>query len=145
MGATPKGLAYEGFFGKANVQTRTPMTPDTVFWLASMTKNLTAIACMQLVEQGRIDPEQSASDILPQLASPKVLEGFDSRGVPILRPAKRPITVRHLLTHTSGYTYADWSEALTRYEGATGLQDVTTCQNAAFGAPIEFSSLSRSA
>jgi CubicO group peptidase (beta-lactamase class C family) len=138
LGATSKGLAYEGFFGRANAQTGTPMAPDTVFWLASMTKTFTAIACMQLIEQGKLDPEQRAGDILPQLTSPKVLDGFDAHGAPILRPAKRPITVRHLLTHTSGFTYANWSEVLTRYEQVTGLPDITTVQNDAFDAPIEF-------
>jgi CubicO group peptidase (beta-lactamase class C family) len=55
-----------------------------------------------------------------------------------LRPARRPLTVRHLLTHTSGYTYANWSEALTRYERATGLPDIATLRNDAFNAPLEF-------
>src|SRR5207302_1911640 len=79
-----------------------------------------------------------AGEILPQLASPKVLEGFDADGKPRLRPARRPLTVRHLLTHTSGYTYANWSEALTRYERVTGLPDIATLRNDAFNAPLEF-------
>jgi CubicO group peptidase (beta-lactamase class C family) len=114
------------------------MAPDTVFWLLSMTKAFTAVACMQLIEQGRLDPEQLAGDILPQLASPRVLDGFDAHGTPILRPARRPVTVRHLLTHTSGFTYANWSEALPRYERVTGLPDITSLQNKAFDAPLEF-------
>lgn len=138
MGATSRGLVYEGFAGKANAQTGTPMRPDTVFWLLSMTKAFTAVAAMQLVEQGRLDPEQPAADILPQLASPRVLDGFDAHGAPILRPAARPIAVRHLLTHTSGFTYANWSQALTRYEQVTGLPDITSLQNRAFDAPLEF-------
>jgi len=138
MGATPKGIAYEGAFGKANIQQGTSMEPDTVFWLLSMTKPITATACMQLIEQGRLRLDQKASDVLPQLASPNLLEGFDADGKPRLRQAKRPITVRHLLTHTSGYTYANWSEALTRYEQVTGLPDITTLRNAAFDGPLEF-------
>jgi methyl acetate hydrolase len=138
MGATPKGVVYEGAFGKANINVGTPMASDTVFWLLSMTKAFTATACMQLIEQGRLHPDQEASEILPQLASPKVLEGYDADGKPRLRPARRPITVRHLLTHTSGFTYSIWSEALTRYEKVTGMPDIATCQNAAFDAPLEF-------
>jgi len=137
-GATPKGVVYEGAFGQANVEAGTPMAADTVFWLLSMTKPITATACMQLVEQGRLHLDQNAGEILPQLASPKVLEGFDADGKPRLRPARRPLTVRHLLTHTSGYTYANWSEALTRYERATGLPDIATLRNDAFNAPLEF-------
>ena len=67
-----------------------------------------------------------------------MLEGFDAAGQPLLRPASRPITVRHLLTHTSGYTYSIWSEAITRYQQVTGQPDIATCQNAAFAAPLEF-------
>jgi methyl acetate hydrolase len=138
IGASADGIVYKGSFGKANVQTGSAMSADTVFWIASMTKAITATALMQLIEQGRIHPEQAASEILPELASPQVLEGFDADGRPRLRPAKRPITVRHLLTHTSGYTYSIWSEALTRYQKATGLPDIGVCKNAAFGAPLEF-------
>jgi len=138
MGATQKGILYEGSFGKADIGLGTSMAPDTVFSLFSMTKAITATACMQLIEQGRLRLDQKASDILPQLAFPKVLEGFDADGNPRLRPAKRAITVRHLLTHTSGYTYANWSEALTRYQQVTGLPDIATLRNAAFEAPLEF-------
>ena len=138
IGATPNGIAFEGASGKANIHQGTSMATDTVFWLLSMTKAITATACMQLIEQGRLRLDQTAGDMLPQLASPKVLEGFDADGKPRLRPTKRPITVRHLLTHTSGYTYANWSEALTRYEMVTGLPDIATLRNAAFDAPLEF-------
>ena len=138
VGASTDEVVYEGTFGKADIHTGSPMSVDTVFWLLSVTKAFTATACMQLIEQGRLHPDQEAREILPQLAVPKVLEGFDAEGRPLLRPAKRPITVRHLLTHTSGYTYSIWSEALTRYESVTGLPDIATCRNAAFEAPLEF-------
>jgi methyl acetate hydrolase len=138
MGANADGIVYAGAFGKANVETGAPMRDDTIFWLLSMTKAFTATAAMQLIEQGRMHLDQPAAEILPQLAAPRVLEGFDAAGQPILRPAKRPITVRHLLTHTSGYTYSVWSDAITRYEQATGMPDIATCQNAAFAAPLEF-------
>ncbi|MGY2997213.1 serine hydrolase domain-containing protein [Mesorhizobium sp. URHB0026] len=136
--AGPDSMIYEGTFGKANTVTGATMRTDTVFWLLSMTKAFTATACMQLIEQGRINPEDDAAKYLPQLANPMVLEGFDSDGKPRLRPAKRAIKVRHLLTHTSGYTYSIWSDALTRYENVTGMPDIATCKNGAFLAPLEF-------
>jgi methyl acetate hydrolase len=138
VAATPKGMVYEGAFGKANVATGAAMTLDTVFWLLSMTKAFTATACMQLIEQGRLHLDDDAAKYLPELASPQVLEGFAEDGTPRLRPARRAIKVRHLLTHTSGYTYSIWSEALTRYEKVTGMPDIATCKNAAFTAPLEF-------
>jgi methyl acetate hydrolase len=138
MGCTSDGVVYEGSAGTANIETGAPIATDSVFWLLSMTKTFTAVACMQLIEQGKLDLEQRASDILPDLGSPRVLAGFDSDGAPRLRPARRPITVRHLLTHTSGFTYANWSEVLPRFESVTGLPDITSLQNRAFDAPLEF-------
>jgi CubicO group peptidase (beta-lactamase class C family) len=78
------------------------------------------------------------AEVLPALAAPRVLEGFDASGKPRLRAAKRPITLRHLLTHTSGYTYSTWSKAITEYERVTGIPDVSECKNGAFEAPLEF-------
>jgi CubicO group peptidase (beta-lactamase class C family) len=138
MGATQRGLIYEGASGHANPQTGTAMTPDTVFWLLSMTKAITATACMQLIEQGKLSLDQPAGDILPELKSPQVLEGFDASGQPKLRPARNTITVRRLLTHTSGFTYGIWSENISRYEKETGMPDIGYSMNGAFRAPLEF-------
>jgi methyl acetate hydrolase len=138
MGATQRGLIYAGASGHANPQTGTAMTPDTVFWLLSMTKAITATACMQLIEQGRLRLDQPAGEILPELKSPQVLVGFDASGQPELRPARNTITVRHLLTHTSGFTYSIWSENLSRYEKVTGMPDIGYSMNGAFKAPLEF-------
>jgi CubicO group peptidase (beta-lactamase class C family) len=138
IAATPKGIVFEGAFGKGNVTTGASMTADTVFWLLSMTKAFTATACMQLIEQGRVSLDDDAAKYMSELASPQILDDFAADGTPRLRPAKRAIKVRHLLTHTSGYTYSIWSEALTRYEKATGMPDIATCKNAAFTAPLEF-------
>ena len=76
--------------------------------------------------------------LLPQLELPKVLDGFDSNGAPKLRPAKGEITLRHLLTHTAGFTYSTWSEPMTKYEKVTGTPFVGECKNATFNLPLEF-------
>jgi methyl acetate hydrolase len=131
IGATDNGVVYEGAFGPS-------ITADSVFWIASMTKAITATACMQLVEQGRLQLDQPMGKLLPQLESPKVLDGFGSDGAPKFRPAKREITLRHLLTHTAGFTYSTWSEPMTQYEKVTGLPSVGECKNATFNAPLEF-------
>src|SRR5438132_4484996 len=75
MAATDKGVVYEGAFGKRELGKDAPMTLDTVVWIASMTKAITATAAMQLVEQGKLDLERPAGDTVPALASAKVLEG----------------------------------------------------------------------
>jgi methyl acetate hydrolase len=131
IGATDKGIVYEGAFGPS-------ITADSVFWIASMTKAITATACMQLVEQGKLQLDQPMGKLLPQLEAPKVLEGFDANGSPRLRPAKTAITLRHLLTHTAGFTYSIWSEPMTQYEKVTGTPFVGECKNATFSAPLEF-------
>jgi CubicO group peptidase (beta-lactamase class C family) len=138
MVANQNGLLYEGSVGRRDLSKSAGMSPDTVFWLLSMTKAITATACMQLVEQGRLKLDQRMADVLPELGSPKVLEGFDAQGQPRLRPARRDVTLRHLLTHTSGYTYANWSDRLGQFEKVTGMPDVAYSKNGALLAPLEF-------
>jgi CubicO group peptidase (beta-lactamase class C family) len=114
------------------------MSVDTVVWIASMTKAVTAAAAMQLVERGKLSLEKPASDVVPALGSAKVLEGFDDAGKPRLRAPKRPITLRHLLTHTAGFSYEIWSSSIARFQEATGTPGITTCTNAALGTPLLF-------
>ena len=114
------------------------MTLDTVCWIASMTKAITGTAAMQLVEQGRLDLDAPASGVVPSLAEVGVLEGFNDDGQPQVRPARSPITLRHLLTHTAGFGYEFWTEELLRYQQATGVPSVTTCELASLTAPALF-------
>ncbi len=92
-----------------------PLTTDTLFQIASMTKAITSVAAMQLVEAGKLDLDSDIGTLLPALADPQVLTGFDDAGVPQLRPASGPITLRQLLTHTSGLGYEFMSAELTRW------------------------------
>jgi methyl acetate hydrolase len=108
MAATDKGLLYEGAVGPRALDQSAAMTPDTVFRIASMTKAITSVAAMQLVEQGKLKLEGPVPNIDPALGAAQVLEGFDAGGAPRLRPARRPITLRHLLTHTAGFSYDIW-------------------------------------
>jgi methyl acetate hydrolase len=139
VGADKTGIVYEGAVGSADASTGgAPVSVDSVFWMLSMTKAITAAACMQLIEQGKLRLDQPAGEILPQLKTPLVLTGFDAAGRPMLRPARRAVTLRHLLTHTSGFTYPVWSADILRYERATGMPDIAYSMNGAFGAPLEF-------
>lgn len=106
--------------GVRGVADPTPMAADTVFWIASCTKAITSAAALQLVERGVLDLDAPVGERLPILASLKVLEGFDAAGAPKVRPARRPITLRSLLTHTSGLAYDFFSDDLTRYHAAVG-------------------------
>jgi methyl acetate hydrolase len=97
---------YQGAFGVADVATGRPLTTDALFRIASMTKPITSVALMQLIEQGRLGLEDPAEKYLPELAGLKVIESFDATtGAYRVRPASRPATVKHFLTHTSGLAY----------------------------------------
>src|SRR5215471_19547669 len=138
VAANSDGVIYEGAFGKRNLANGTDMTADSVFWIASMTKALTATAAMQLVEQGKLQLDEPISKVLPELAAPQVLEGFDDKGQPKLRPAKRPITLRQLLTHTAGFTYDLWDADTAQYVKVANLPGIISCKNAALKTPLAF-------
>lgn len=136
--ANRDGTIYEGSFGVRDLDQRSAMTNDTVMWIASMTKAITGAAAMQLVEQGKLTLDDPASKVIPELGAVQVLTGFDGDGAPELRPPKSDITLRNLLTHTSGYGYDIWSEDLCRYQEATDTPGVTGCENAALTTPLLF-------
>lgn len=129
-------VIYQGAHGKRDLSKDDDMTLDSVFWIASMTKAITTAAGMQLVEQGKLSLDAPIGKVLPDLATPQVLEGFDANGEPKLRPAKNPITLRHLMTHTAGFAYDMWNGDMVRYLEKTGLPPVTTCKNDALKTPL---------
>jgi methyl acetate hydrolase len=107
MVASANKTLYAGAFGAAK--------PDSISSIASMTKPITAVAAMQLVERGKLALDEPVARHLPELTKLDVLEGFDGAGKPVLRPATKPITLRHLLTHTSGFAYSVWHEGMFKY------------------------------
>src|SRR5690242_16707515 len=138
MAATDRGLLYEGAFGTRDLDGGPAMTPGTLFRIASMTKAVTAVAAMQLVERGLLALDDPVPDIDPTLSAPQVLAGFDSAGVPKLRPARGQITLRHLLTHTAGFGYEIWNSDLVRFIAATGMPARATGKLAAIRLPLSF-------
>ena len=138
MAATDKGVLYQGAFGQRELGKPAPMTLDTVVWIASMTKAITGAAAMQLVERGKLSLERPAAEVVSELGAVRVLEGFDAAGKPRLRAPKRPMTLRHLLTHTAGFSYEIWSPAIAQFQQVTGTPGITTCTNAALGTPLLF-------
>ena len=120
MATTDRTVIYEGAFGPRCVGTPAKMSTDTVFRIASMVKLLTSVAAMQLVESGKLSLDEPASKVDPELGSVPVLTGFDAKGNPQLRPPLRPITLRNLLTHTSGFSYPLWDQNAVRYYAVAG-------------------------
>jgi methyl acetate hydrolase len=131
-------VVYEGAAGERVLGGGAAMTTDTVIWIASMTKAVTGAAAMQLVERGLLDLDRPAEEIAPALADARVLEGFDDAGRPKLRPPKTAITLRRLLTHTSGFGYEIWNADVARWLEATGTPDIMSCKDATLSTPLLF-------
>jgi CubicO group peptidase (beta-lactamase class C family) len=113
--AGPGALRYVGAFGKRDVYRNINATPDTIFRLASMTKPITSLAVMMLYDEGRIALDDPVTRHLPAYRQPPVLTRFDAAGTAYeSRPASRPITIRDLLTHTSGIAYPFLDPTLAR-------------------------------
>ena len=125
-------VIYQGAFGVADVATKRPLNPDALFRIASMTKAVTSVALMQLVEQGRLTLDDPGEKYLPELAGLKVIESFDAKtGDYKVRPASKAPTVRHFLTHTSGLAYPFTSATWRDFKPRAG-------ETYPFGGPLVF-------
>ena len=134
----PDGEVVTAAAGMRDVGTGAAMTVDTVVWIASMTKAITAAAAMQLVEQGTLSLDGPIAEVLPELGTLAVLDGFASDGAPRLRPAQGAVTLRQLLTHTSGFVYDMWNADIDRYMKATGTPGIISCAEKALRLPLVF-------
>lgn len=123
--ANANGVLYQGAFGRRDASSRVPIELDSIFEIASMTKPITSVAAMQLVEQGKLALDEPASKYLPEFATFPVLDGFDRRGRALLHRVRTPVTLRQLLSHTSGFAYTTWSPEMSRYEAIGGNSETT--------------------
>ncbi len=138
MLANRDGTLFEAAFGERSVGSGAPMTLDTVVWIASMTKALTTTAALQLVEQGKLELDAPVGDVVPQLGQARVLTGFDSSGQPLTRAPQRQLTLRHLLTHTSGFSHEVWSADMRQAQAACDLPRIGSGRKAALNVPLMF-------
>lgn len=136
VAASDSEIIYKGAFGKRDLGKPDAMTLDSVFWIASMTKAVTTAGAMQLVEAGKLQLDEPIGRLIPELASLRVLDGFDESGAPKLRPAKNQITLRQLMTHTSGFCYDMWNADMSRYYEAANLPRIISCEKRALSAPL---------
>lgn len=106
--------------GKRGIESDEPMTPENVFWIASFTKMLTGIACMQLVESGalRLDDGEQLEGLCPELKDLPVLrkDGTTER-------KNKAITLRMLLTHTAGFGYSFFNERIRNWGFPGGIDE----------------------
>ena len=139
MATTPRRDDLRRRIRRARARPEHGDEPDTVVWIASMTKALTGAAAMQLVEQGRLDLDSPATPLgARNSAALRVLDGWEANGKPRMRAPKRPITLRHLLTHTAGFAYESGMPTCARYQKAKDLPRIGSCKNVALRMPLMF-------
>ena len=127
MAANATKTIYSGAFGKRDSASGVDLTAGSIFRIASMTKPITTVAAMQLVESGEIKLDEPVSKWLPALEDLPVLDGFvNDSGAPIFHLNKKPITLRLLLTHTAGFAYDTWDETLLKYAAQAKERAKTT-------------------
>src|SRR5262249_30542841 len=115
-----QGILFEGAAGKADIEKNVAMRTNAIFNIASMTKPVTSVAIMMLMEQGKLKLDDPVSKYLGGYGNLQVVAKFNEKdGTYETRPSKRPMTIRHLLSHTSGIGYTTWSPV------ALGIQEKT--------------------
>ncbi|WP_261779182.1 serine hydrolase domain-containing protein [Rhodococcus erythropolis] len=137
MLADDSTIRYAGAVSAVGGKSAAGADVDRIFWLGSQTKSIVATAALQLVDRGLVDLDASVSDILPELATPQVLEGFDG-DQPLLRPAQGSITLRMLLNHTSGLAYDMFSPEIAEYMRINQIPNIIECRNASLETPLLF-------
>jgi methyl acetate hydrolase len=129
---------YEGAFGVRQAGANTPMTTDSVFAIFSTTKAITGTACLQLVEDGKLNLDAPAKTYAPEIGKLQVLDGFDDAGKPKLRAPKRDVTTRMLLLHTAGFGYDFFNESYNRLAQDHKQPSVITASHASIRTPLLF-------
>ncbi|EGU73832.1 hypothetical protein FOXB_15660 [Fusarium oxysporum f. sp. conglutinans Fo5176] len=121
LGAVNKdgSFHYAKVFGEDSDES---LATDGVHFLASSTKFVTTVAVMQCVERGQLNLDADISEILPEWKNPQILTGFDEQDKPTFQAATKAITLRHLLTHSSGMTYVHMEPLLTHYDQLPGIE-----------------------
>ncbi len=144
MVAVADHVIYQGASGKQDTIKNIPMTVDSIFRIASMTKPITSVGVMQLVESGRVKLDEPAATYLPELSQVQVLEEFDAiTGKAKLRSPNALPTVRQLLSHTSGFAYELFDPQLHGYVATGAVPSARQGDDGFLKAPLLFDPGSR--
>ena len=120
VAADDEGVIYEGAAGPRAVGRPEPVTAESIFRIASMTKMVCTVAALQQRDRGNLAFDAPVDTYCPDFADLRVLDGFDDDGRPRLRAPAHRATVRQLVTHTTGLAYGFWNANLMRWQAATG-------------------------
>jgi methyl acetate hydrolase len=133
-----EGATYESAAGHRAVDAPAPMTSDTIFWVASMTKALVSVAALMEVERGRLSLDGDLTGLVPELAALEVFDKPGPNGAWTTRPAKRAPTLRELLTHTCGFSYAFIDGRIPAWQEANGAPGGRSGTRAELHQPLAF-------
>lgn len=130
-------VEYYKAFGYENIEKKTPMRTDHIFRIASQTKAITSTAVMMLFEEGKFLLDEPVSKFIPEFKNPKVLDKFNAADTSFTTiPAKREISIRDLLTHTSGIGYAQIGSSTAKaiyakngVVGGIGVKDISLAES----------------
>lgn len=115
-------ILYHQFFGKMDLENDLDMRKESIFSIASMTKPVTSVAVMMLYEEGKLDLDDPISQYMPRMKYLEVITSFnEDDGTYTIQDTERQVTIRHLLTHTSGFGYSFSNRVLSGLEEKTGL------------------------
>jgi methyl acetate hydrolase len=129
---------YEGAAGKRELVKDQEMTTDTVFAIFSCTKAVTGVTVMQLIEEGKLNLDDPATEFVPEIADVGVLEGFDDTGEPRVRPPNSDITVEQLMLHTAGFGYDFFNKDVLKYGEVRDVPNVITSKMASLRSVLLF-------
>lgn len=131
-------IVYHKAFGQKDMEANIDMQTSDIFRIASMTKPIVTAAAMLLVEQGKLSLDSPLSKYVPAFANMQVLTGFNSKdGTYTTEPARKEITIRNLMTHTSGIGYGFIDKRMASIYGKNDIPDITTIRNTTIGATVD--------
>ena len=110
MVSSEENTLYKGHFGYLNLEKKLPVDDNSLFRIASMTKAVTSTCIMQLIERCELSLDTELKKFFPEVASRKIIEGFNENDQPIYSEVTNAVNISHLISHSSGFGYEMWNE-----------------------------------
>ena len=138
MVSSEENTLYKGHFGYLNLEKKLPVDDNSLFRIASMTKAVTSTCIMQLIERGELSLDTELKKFFPEVASRKIIEGFNENDQPIYSEVTNAVNISHLLSHSSGFGYEMWNENISKLVGRGELVSMMTNKKEFLDAPLLF-------
>lgn len=132
-------IVFHQAYGQSDAVSKAPMQKDNIFRIASQSKAITSTAVMMLWEEGKFRMDDPISKFIPEFAKPTILDSLYADGTYTTKPANKEITIRHLITHTSGLGYGviDGNPRIKKIYADAGITDLFTTENITIGESVK--------